>query len=81
MLEKPSIIGASRKAIASRSDWALRIEYLSRFLKVDDIIPQRVVVQDNIENLQSLCAQCNRVKGDRPLEYLLARLVELGIAA
>ena len=27
---------------------------------------QRAGSQDNIENLQLLCAQCNRVKGDRP---------------
>ena len=26
--------------------------------------------QDNIENLQLLSAHCNRVKGDRPQEYL-----------
>ena len=35
----------------------------------------------NIENLQLLCAHCNRVKGDRPQEYLVAKLPELGIAA
>ena len=33
------------------------------------------------ENLQLLCAHCNRVKGDRPQGYLVARLRELGIAA
>lgn len=27
---------------------------------------------DHIENLQLLCGHCNRVKGDRPQEYLLA---------
>ena len=37
--------------------------------------------QDNIENLQLLCGHCNRVKGDRPQEYLVARLKELGIEA
>ena len=37
--------------------------------------------KDNIENLQLLCAHCNGVKGDRPQEYLVARLRELGIAA
>ena len=52
-----------------------------RQLEVDHVIPQRAGGQDNIENLQLLCAHCNRVKGDRPQEYLVARLKELGIAA
>ena len=33
------------------------------------------------DNLQLLCAHCNRVKGDRPQEYLVARLREMGVAA
>ena len=44
-------------------------------------IPRGGGGQDNIENLQLLCARFNRVKGDRPQEYLVARLRELGIAA
>ena len=51
---------------------------LCRVLKMDRI-PQRAGGQENIENLQLLCAHCNRVKGDRPQEYLVARLRELGI--
>jgi 5-methylcytosine-specific restriction endonuclease McrA len=34
-----------------------------------------------IENLELLCGHCNRVKGNRTQEYLMARLVEMGIAA
>ena len=45
------------------------------------IIPIGGGGQDNIESLQLLCGHCNRVKGDRPQEYLMARLRELGIAA
>ena len=55
-------------------------EFPFRVLEVDHVIPQRAGGQDNIENLQLLCAHCNRVKGDRPQEYLVARLRELGIA-
>ena len=52
-----------------------------RHLEVDHIIPQDSGGQDHIENLQVLCAHCNRVKGNRTQEYLVARLVEMGIAA
>ena len=53
---------------------------LCRVLKMDRI-PQRAGGQENIENLQLLCAHCNRVKCDRPHEHLVARLRELGISA
>ena len=33
------------------------------------------------DDLQLLCARCNRVKGDRPQEYLVARLREIRMAA
>ena len=52
-----------------------------RVLELDYVIPRSGVGQDNIENLQLLCAHCNRVKGDRPPEFLVASLRELGIAA
>ena len=29
---------------------------------------------DHLENLQLLCPSCNRIKGDRPMEYLAAQL-------
>ena len=58
-----------------------RGEFPFRFLEVDHIIPFGESGQDNIENLQLLCAHCNRVKGDWPQEYVMTRLRELGIAA
>ena len=36
-----------------------------------------VWVIDGVENLQLLCPSCNRIKGDRPHEYLVARLAEM----
>ena len=58
-----------------------RSKFPFRVLEVDHVIPQRAGGQDNIENLQLLCAHCNRGKGDWPQEYLVARLRELGITA
>ena len=56
-----------------------RSEFPFRILEVDHIILRGGGGgQDNIENLQLLCAHCNRVKGDRPQEYLVARLPENG---
>ena len=52
-----------------------------RHLEVDHVIPQAGGGTDHIDNLQLLCGHCNRTKGDRSQEYLMARLKELGIAA
>lgn len=45
-----------------------------RHLEVDHFIPRSRGGGDGIENLQLLCGSCNRIKGDRPQEWLLARL-------
>ena len=42
---------------------------------------ERVGGHDDIEKLQLSCANCNRVKDVRAQEYLVARLLELGIAS
>ena len=46
----------------------------SRHLEVDHIISRRKGGTDHIENLQLLCGSCNRIKGDRGMEYLWVKL-------
>lgn len=50
------------------------VHFESRNLEVDHIISRRNGGTDHIENLQLLCGSCNRIKGDRGMEYLKTRL-------
>ena len=52
-------------------------EFPFRILEVDHLIPRSRGGGDHLENLQLLCAHCNRIKGNRSQEYLVARLQEL----
>ena len=45
-----------------------------KLYEVDHVIPQSRGGTDHLENLQLLCSSCNRIKGDRPMEYLVAQL-------
>ena len=49
--------------------------FLPQHLTVDHIIARSKGGTDHLENLQLLCGHCNSLKGDRPMEYLRARLV------
>ncbi|MEM9424272.1 MAG: DNA methyltransferase, partial [Spirochaetota bacterium] len=42
--------------------------------EVDHIIPKSKGGGDYYENYQLLCGNCNRIKGNRPMEYLLSKL-------
>ena len=45
-----------------------------RNFEVDHIIARNKGGTDHLENLQLLCGSCNRIKGDRGMEYLRTKL-------
>ena len=45
-----------------------------RHLEIDHIQPRSRGGTDHMDNLQLLCGSCNRIKGDRPQEYLMSVL-------
>ena len=45
----------------------------------DHIVPKAKGGSDTDENLQLLCGRCNSIKGDRIMEYLIAKLIDEGI--
>ena len=51
-----------------------RMDFPFKIFEVDHIIPQARGGTDHLDNLQLLCPHCNRIKGDRPQEYLLSQL-------
>ncbi|MDA7971014.1 MAG: HNH endonuclease [Gammaproteobacteria bacterium] len=53
-------------------------EFHYRHFHLDHIVPRARGGSDADENLQLLCGSCNNIKGDRTMEYLRARLKELG---
>ncbi len=46
----------------------------ARHLEIDHIIARGKGGTDHLDNLQLLCGSCNKIKGDRGMEYLLAKL-------
>ncbi|MDI9348763.1 MAG: DNA methyltransferase [Candidatus Symbiobacter sp.] len=49
-------------------------EFDLRHFDIDHIVPKAKGGGDYYENFQLLCASCHRIKGDRPMEYLMTRL-------
>ena len=49
--------------------------FMPQHLTVDHIIARSKGGTGHLDNLQLLCGHCNSLKGDRPMEYLRARLV------
>ena len=50
------------------------VHFQARNLEVDHIIAVSKGGTDHLENLQLLCGSCNRIKGDRGMEYLRVKL-------
>ena len=74
-IEKPSIsikerLFAEQKRICNGCGTQMDI----RHFEIDHIIPKSKGGGDYYENFQLLCGNCNRVKGDRPMEELVAKL-------
>ena len=51
------------------------VHFEPRNLEVDHIISKNRGGTDHIENLQLLCGNCNRVKGNRGMEYLVGKIL------
>ncbi len=49
-------------------------KYQIKDFDIDHILPRAKGGQDNVENLQLLCGNCNKVKGDRTMDYLNAQI-------
>jgi len=49
-------------------------DYLIKDMEIDHIVPKSIGGGDHMENYQLLCGNCNRTKGNRPMEFLLMRI-------
>lgn len=51
-----------------------KVHFETRHLEIDHIIARSNGGTDHISNLQLLCGNCNRIKGNRGMEYLRSKL-------
>ena len=76
-IEKPSVSIKERLfAEQKRACNGCGTELDIRHFEIDHIIPKSKGGGDYYENFQLLCTNCNRVKGDRPMEELIAKIRE-----
>ena len=54
-----------------------KMDFPFKIFDVDHVVPKSRGGTDHIDNLQLLCSSCNRIKGDRPMEFLVAQLAQL----
>ncbi|KAK3582196.1 hypothetical protein CHS0354_023732 [Potamilus streckersoni] len=75
VIEPPSQSIKEKLFIAQRNCCnACGVEFEIRNLEIDHIIPKAKGGGDYFENYQLLCGSCNRIKGDRPMEYLRIKI-------
>ena len=55
-----------------------KMDFPFKIFDVDHVVPKSRGGTDHIDNLQLLCSSYNRIKGDRPMEYLVAQLAQVG---
>ena len=51
-----------------------RMDFPFKLFEVDHVVPRSRGGTNHLGNLQLLCSHCNRVKGDRPQEYLVTQI-------
>ena len=56
-----------------------RMDFPFKIFEVDHVIPRSRGGTDHLDNLQLLCPHCNRVKGNRGQEYLMAQLATTNV--
>ena len=56
---------------------ACKTKFEIRHFDIDHIIPKSKGGGDYYENYQLLCGSCNRIKGNRPMEYLQMKVREI----
>ena len=53
-----------------------KFDFQFKIMEVDHVVARSRGGTDHPDNLQLLCPNCNRIKGDREMAYLMARLKE-----